>query len=94
MIRYAPQGCKVISFCNMFYKNTFQYTDLLQKRFILRPVQQLVNQQGTIIEFIKNLSQNEYQFNYIMYWLANFYQNLTSSKMPLVLIGDEEFDRR
>lgn len=34
--------------------------------------------------------QNEEQFNFIMQWLANFFKNLSSSKICLVLIGDDE----
>lgn len=74
---------------NMVYKNTFQSTDFLKKRlpmFILS-----VNIQKSIIyQFIKELSQNELQFNYIINWLAQYFQNLTSSKMALTLIGDKE----
>lgn len=74
---------------NMYYKNTFQYTSYLKSRY-LRPLP-FVNVQNSIIyQFIKKLSQNDFQFNYIMNWLAHYFQKLSSSKMPLVLIGDKE----
>jgi hypothetical protein len=43
-----------------------------------------------IKNFISNLSKNEYQNNYIMDWLANFFQKLHQSSMALVLIGDSK----
>jgi len=73
---------------NMFYKNTFQYTNYLKKRN-LRPFP-FVDSSSIIVDFIKELSSNDLQFNYTMNWLASFYQNLNSSKMALVLIGDNE----
>jgi len=74
---------------NMLYKNTFEYTTFLRKRN-LNPNNFLFTKQGVIFDFIKQLSQNEQQFNFTIYWLAHFFQNLSSSKICLVLIGDEE----
>lgn len=51
---------------------------------------QLQKSQSFIENFIRTLSQNEYQFNYIMRWLAHFFQNLTNGKLALVLIGDKK----
>jgi len=73
---------------NMFYKNTFQYTNYLKKRNLSIPP--FPDRNSSIINFIKESSSCDFQFNYIMNWLANFYQNLDSSKMALVLIGDSE----
>ncbi|MDD2357015.1 MAG: hypothetical protein PHX13_03780 [Thiovulaceae bacterium] len=71
---------------NMFYKNTFQYTDLLRHRFNLN-----TEQHTSFIEnFIRHLTNNENQFNYIMNWLASFFQILQKSNIALVLIGDVE----
>lgn len=50
---------------------------------------QLQRQYSFIQDFIHSLCQNEYQFNYIMNWLANYFQKLMSSKIALVLHGDE-----
>lgn len=50
---------------------------------------QLQTQYSFIQNFIHSLCQNEYRFNYIMNWLANYFQTLISSKMALVLHGDE-----
>jgi len=71
----------------MYYKNRFQYTNFLKKRYIqsLRPI---IQHESTIVDFIKYLSQDEYQYKYIMNWLSSFFQNLHSSKIALVLIGD------
>lgn len=75
---------------NMFYKNTFEYTIFLRNRFIKSSFPFINMNNNTIVEFIKQLSQDEDQFNFIMQWLANFFQNLSSSKICLVLIGDKE----
>jgi len=75
---------------NMFYRNTFQYTDLLRNRFILRPIQQIEEPQSVIKNFIRYLSNSDNQFNYIMNWLASFFQTLDRSTIALVLIGDVE----
>ena len=136
---------------NLKYRNTFQYTIFLQKRFLPMEIQQLeqqlqpqgyqtpqyalqsMNQVSTIqqevqllnphesvqnksiimplfpqtpqlqnlkqqleikdsiiTDFIYHLSKNEYQFNYIMNWLAHFFQTLNKSGRAIVLIGDNE----
>lgn len=75
---------------NMFYKNTFEYTIFLRNRLTKSSFPFINMNNNTIVEFIKQLSQDEDQFNFIMQWLANFFQNLSSSKICLVLIGDEE----
>lgn len=115
---------------NMEYKNTFQYTSFLKKRFLStqlqrleQPIQQLqlyhieqqeiqltnpfrsiqnesipyqppymqLNTTNSIIQdFIFYFSKDEYQFHYIMNWLANLFQNLNKQNMALVLIGDNE----
>lgn len=74
---------------NMCYKNTFEYSIFLKKRLI-SPNYTVDTHKGFILEFIKQLFQNEEQFNFIMQWLANFFKNLSSSKICLVLIGDDE----
>lgn len=74
---------------NMLYKNTFEYTTFLKKRH-LKPIEFIDIEKGIIVQFIKQLSQNVNPFSFIMHWLANFFQNLSSSKICLVLIGDEE----
>ena len=52
--------------------------------------QQLEIKDSIITDFIYHLSKNEYQFNYIMNWLANFFQTLNKSGRAIVLIGDNE----
>ncbi|ATB70771.1 hypothetical protein SJPD1_2682 [Sulfurospirillum diekertiae] len=74
---------------NTLYQNTFEYTTFLKKRH-LKPIETVDIKKGIIVQFIKQLSQNEDQFSFIIHWLANFFQNLCSSKACLVLIGDEE----
>ena len=51
--------------------------------------QQLKTQPSIILNFIDYLIENKYS-NYIMTWLANFFQTLNKSCMALVLIGDKE----
>lgn len=75
---------------NMFYRNTFQYTNLLRNRFILRPISQTEQQESIIENFIRHLTKNENHFNYIMNWLASFFQTLHKTNTALVLIGDVE----
>jgi hypothetical protein len=72
---------------NMFYRNTFRFTDYLRKR--TTPTSIPTVQQNSIVEFIKLLTKDDYTFYYIMTWLSNYFQRLTSSKTILVLIGDE-----
>lgn len=61
-----------------------------QANFELTSLQiQLQIQPSFIQNFIHSLCQTEYQFSYIMNWSANYFQKLTSSKMALVLHGDE-----
>jgi hypothetical protein len=43
-----------------------------------------------IQDFISYLSKDEYQFNYIMNWLANFFQTLNKSSRAIILIGDSK----
>jgi len=53
--------------------------------------QRLEIKSSSIIEdFIFHLSKDEYQFFYIMNWLANFFQNLNKSSVALVLIGNNK----
>jgi len=52
--------------------------------------QQLEIKDSIIKDFIHHLSKNEYQFNYIMNWLANFFQTLNKSGSAIVLIGNNE----
>ncbi len=47
-------------------------------------------QESIIKNFIYNLSKNNREFDYIMNWLADFYQRLDKSNIALVLIGDNE----
>lgn len=70
----------------MYYRNTFQYTDLLRKRLS----SQIEQRHSTIESFIRYLSNSDNQFNYIMNWLASFFQTLYKSNIALVLIGDVE----
>ena len=52
--------------------------------------QQLEIKYSIIKDFIYHLSKNEYQFNYIMNWLAHFFQTLNKSGRAIVFIGDNE----
>ena len=51
---------------------------------------QLQIQKSIIEDFIRFSSQDDNQFNYIMNWLAYFFQTLNKSNIALVLIGDTE----
>jgi len=85
---FIPVNCKLSN--NVKYKNTFQYTSFLKLRN-KRPFNIFVDiTKFIIVDFIRYLSQNEEQFNYIMNWLAVFFQTLNKSSMALVLIGDKE----
>jgi hypothetical protein len=76
---------------NMFYRNTFQYTNLLRNRLNILPLPEVVKPYSSVIEnFIRYLSHNDDQFKYIMNWLASFFQTLNKSNIALVLIGDVE----
>lgn len=52
---------------------------------------ELEERKSTIKNFIFVLAnENIHKYNYIMNWLAYFFQNLNKSKVALVLLGDEE----
>lgn len=52
--------------------------------------QQLEIKDSTIKDFIYYLSKDDYQYNYIMNWLAYFFQTLNKSARAIVLIGDNK----
>ena len=45
---------------------------------------------SSINDFIFQLSKDEYQYHYMMNWLASFFQNLNKSARAIVLIGDRK----
>lgn len=61
-----------------------------QPQYIQSPSIQEQIQKSIIENFIRFISQDDNQFNYIMNWLAQFFQTLNKSNTALVLIGDTE----
>jgi len=52
--------------------------------------EQLEIKNSIIKDFISYLAKNEYQYKYIMNWLANFFQTLNKSALAIILIGDNK----
>lgn len=73
---------------NLYDRNTFEYTELLKKRF-----EEPVMASGYISfieELIATIFPNEEHFYFIMMWFANFLKSLMKSNITVVLIGDSE----
>ena len=66
-------------------RNTFEYSSYLKlelpKRYVVSSV---------IMELLKNMTNNNEEYMYILNWLGYFYQTLQKSNAALVLIGDNE----
>lgn len=72
---------------NLYDRNSFEYTPLLNKRFLTENA----HYQNSFIEkFLKLIFQNEREFFCFFDWLTNFFYHLHKSNTVLVLIGDKE----
>jgi len=76
---------------NIFYKNTFQYTNFLFKRSNLKHDHQFVSKKESYIEkFIKFIVEPKEQYDYIINWITYFFQIMEKTNSALVLIGDSK----
>ena len=76
----------------LYKRNRFVPTKYLSKRYPPISLVTTINHTGSFIEkFIYYLvKENEALSNYIMNWLAYYFQNLQKTKTALVLLGNQE----
>jgi len=73
---------------NLYDRNTFEYTELLNKRFE-QPIM-TSGDKSFIEELIATIFPNEEYFYFMVLWFANFFKSLMKSNITVVLIGDSE----
>jgi hypothetical protein len=49
-----------------------------------------IDENSIIKEYIRLLSKDDFQFQYLMNWLAHFFQTMNMSARAIILIGDSE----
>lgn len=82
---------------NLYYKNQFEYTELLSKRFsdfnqivVEDNIRQVIENYSFIENFLRLIFQDEKEFYCFFDWLTSFFYHLHKSDTALVLIGDNE----
>lgn len=73
---------------NLCDRNTFEYTELLYKRF-----EESIMTSGDksfIEKLIATIFPNEADFYFMMLWFSNFFKSMMKSNIAVVLIGDSD----
>jgi len=86
---FYPQSSEEFTFLNTNnnyqFRNTFQYSTYLYNRNVNR-----LNKADFIANFLSAITTNIDECDYIIEWLAYFFQSMQKTDIALVLIGDSE----